>query len=178
MKYMTMLPRIKRTTLRALVLPAAMLLWAMPLSAGCPEVRQGLAGEVVQREGETCPVTPDERISPEELRKRQEAFISSQAKLTQAEAAYFFPLFRELRKKQRSVRHTIRKNLRRVQEERLSEKECDRLLQQNAKLERQHVDLELSYYNLWRKKLTATKIMNILAADRQFSRKVFEHKVR
>lgn len=117
------------------------------------------------------------RIDPEELRKKQEAYITKEAGLTSGEAAFFFPLFRELKQKQRAIRKSIRSNYLRVWKEKLSEKECDKTLLKIEQLEKQDTGMEIAYYAKWRKKLSSSKIIRILEADRRFSKQVFNRHV-
>lgn len=124
------------------------------------------------------PGNPHGRIDPKDLRRRQEAFIVKEAGLTSDEAAFFFPLFRELKQKQRTIRRAIRQKLKSVQEGRPTEKDCDGILKEIEALERRNTELELSYYAKWRKKIASSKILRILAADRRFSKQVFDGHVK
>lgn len=117
------------------------------------------------------------KIDPEELRKKQEAFIIKEAGLTPSEAAFFFPSFRELKHKQRAIRKAIRSSYQRIRKERLAEKDCDKLLQEIKRLEKANTEVEITYYDNWRKKLSASKIIKILDADRRFSKQVFDRHV-
>jgi len=152
----------------------------MPVSVPCTPFP--VTASVADGAGEgDAPVLLDGRrgrIDPKELRRRQEAFIIKEAGLTPAEAAYFFPSFRELKQKQRAIRRAIRQSFRRVKRERLSEKECDKLLKEIESLARKDTHLELTYHARWRKKLSASKIILILAADRRFSKQVFDGHVK
>lgn len=124
------------------------------------------------------PGKPRCRMDWQELRRKQEAFITQSAGLTQAEAAFFFPLFHELKQKQREIRRSMHRISKEMEQGTHTEKQCDEYLEQIGKLRRQSTDLEISYYKKWRKKLSASKIIKILAADRKFSMQVFEGKIK
>ena len=47
------------------------------------------------------------KMSPEEFRQKQEAFITAKADLTQDEAAKFFPIYFELQEKKRALAKDI-----------------------------------------------------------------------
>ena len=110
------------------------------------------------------PVQKRKRIDPEEFHKKLEAFITREARLTEAEVRAFFPMFYELRKQQRVYHTKIAQASRRVRRENLSGK-------------KQAMELELSYYDKWRKVLPASKIVKVLEADRFFGRKMFNNMV-
>ncbi len=113
-----------------------------------------------------------------ELRKKQEAFITQNASLTQAEADFFFPLFHELKQKQREIRHRIHRISKDMEQGTHTEKQCDKYLEEIGKLHKQSTELEISYHKKWRKKLSASKIIKILSADRRFSKQVFDRKIK
>ncbi len=123
------------------------------------------------------PVQKRKRIDPEEFHKKLEAFITREARLTEAEARAFFPMFYELRKQQRVYHTKIAQASRRVRRENLSEKECEKTLTSIRKWKKQAMELELSYYDKWRKVLPASKIVKVLEADRFFGRKMFNNMV-
>lgn len=123
------------------------------------------------------PAQKRRKIDPEEFHKKLEAFITSEARLTEAEARAFFPMFYELKKQQRVYHTKIAQASRRVRKENLSEKECEKILTSIRKWKKQAMELELSYYDKWRKVLPASKIVKVLEADRFFGRKMFNNMV-
>ena len=124
------------------------------------------------------PRKPGCRMDWQELRRKQEAFITQHAGLTQAEANFFFPLFHELKQKQREIRRSMHRIYRGMESGTLTEKQCDEYLLQIGKLQKQSTELEITYYKKWKKKLSASKIIKVLSADRRFSKQVFEGKVK
>lgn len=117
------------------------------------------------------------KFDPEEFHKKLEAFITCEARLTEAEARAFFPMFYELKKQQRVYHTKIAQASRRVRKENLSEKECEKILMSVRKWKKQVMELELSYYEKWGKVLPASKIIKVLEADRFFGRKMFNNMV-
>ncbi len=124
------------------------------------------------------PRKPRYRMDWQELKRKQEAFITQHAGLSQTEASFFFPLFHELKQKQRAIRRSMHKISKEMEQGTHTEKQCDEYLEQIGKLRRQSTDLEITYYKKWRKKLCASKIIKILSADRKFSKQVFDGKVK
>lgn len=124
------------------------------------------------------PRKPGQRMDWQELRRKQEAFITQDAGLTQAEANFFFPLFHELKQKQREIRRSMHRIYKGMESGTLTEKQCDDYLLQIGKLQKQSTELEIAYYKKWKKKLSASKIIKVLSADRRFSKQVFEGKIK
>lgn len=129
--------------------------------------------EIQQNPGRQKP-----RMNWQELRKKQEAFITQNASLTEAEADFFFPLFHELKQKQREIRRRIHRISKEMEQGTHTEKQCDKYLEEIGKLHKQSTELEISYHKKWRKKLSASKIIKILSADRRFSKQVFDRKIK
>ena len=124
------------------------------------------------------PRKPGCRMDWQELRRKQEAFITQHAGLTQTEANFFFPLFHELKQKQREIRRSMHRIYKGMESGTLTEKQCDEYLLQIGKLQKQNTELEITYYKKWKKKLSASKIIKVLSADRRFSKQVFEGKIK
>lgn len=148
--------------------------FAMALPTQASQTSESSSDTQVQQ----TPRKPRHRMDWKELRRKQEAFITQNAELTQAEANFFFPLFHELKQKQRELRHSMRRISKEMEQGTHTEKQCDEYLEQVGKMRRQSTDLEIAYYKKWRKKLSASKIIKILAADRKFSKQVFDGKIK
>lgn len=154
------------------VIFAFVLSFAQPTQAS-QMVEHSFAAQVQQKPGKQKP-----RMNWQDLRRKQEAFITQNAGLTQAEADFFFPLFHELKQKQREIRRSIHRISKDMEQGTHTEKQCDKYLEEIGKLHKQSTELEISYHKKWRKKLSASKIIKILSADRRFSKQVFDRKIK
>ena len=109
----------------------------------------------------------------EQFRKDLTKHISTRAGFTAKEAQAFFPLFFEMKAKQRSyMRKTVRA-YRRVEKEDLKEKECQKILREVESLEKKKNEMERTYMQRLEKAVGAKKLMKALNADHEFGRKIF-----
>lgn len=115
----------------------------------------------------------DRPFNPEEFRKNFEKYIIQKAGLLPSEAQRFFPLFHELRQQQRSVQGKIRKALSRIDKEKLSDSDCERILAEIHRLQKQHNNLEIKYNEKFKKALPARKLLKVIKAEREFGRDMF-----
>ena len=111
----------------------------------------------------------------EQFRKDLTKHISTRAGFTAKEAQAFFPLFFEMKAKQRSyMRKTVRA-YRRVEKEDLKEKECQKILREVENLEGKKDEMERTYMQRLEKAVGAKKLMKALNADHEFGRKMFHN---
>ena len=111
----------------------------------------------------------------EQFRKDLTKHISTRAGFTAKEAQAFFPLFFEMKAKQRSyMRKTVRA-YRRVEKEDLKEKECQKILREVENLEDKKDEMERTYMQRLEKAVGAKKLMKALNADHEFGRKMFHN---
>ena len=111
----------------------------------------------------------------EQFRKDLTKHISTRAGFTAKEAQAFFPLFFEMKAKQRSyMRKTVRA-YRRVEKEDLKEKECQKILREVENLESKKDEMERTYMQRLEKAVGAKKLMKALNADHEFGRKMFHN---
>ena len=113
------------------------------------------------------------RFKPEEMQKKAEAFIIREAGLTPKEVETFFPLLNDMKRRQRDLHKKIGRALRRVEKEKLSEKDCEKILKEVVRLQRQAAELETKAYADWQRVLPAEKLLKVMKADREFGRKFF-----
>ena len=111
----------------------------------------------------------------EQFRKDLTKHISTRAGFTAKEAQAFFPLFFEMKAKQRSyMRKTVRA-YRRVEKEDLKEKECQKILREVENLEGKKDEMERTYMQRLEKAVGAKKLMKALNADHECGRKMFHN---
>jgi len=129
-----------------------------------------------QQDGRHGPRPGRGNFNPTEFRKKVRAFITKEAKLTQSEANIIFPLFFELKDQQRNLKKKIDNACRRVTKERLSERDCQQILAEVKRMQRQFGELEGKFYDrLRQRKISASTILRLMAADEKFRRTTFHN---
>lgn len=113
-----------------------------------------------------------QKFSPEKYQAELEQFITSEACLTQQEAAKFFPLYREMQKKQRNVFNQM-KALRKVKP--TEEAECRKSIQKRDELELELKSILQTYHNKFFGILSASKVFDVIKAEDHFNRKMFKN---
>lgn len=109
------------------------------------------------------------QFNPEAFQKELEAFIVREACLTPQEAEKFFPIYREMGKKQRDVFFKIRN----ISHTRPS----DESVYKKCVTERDKLDIELkriqqTYHNKFFTVLSAKKVFEVLRAEDRFHRRM------
>ena len=112
-----------------------------------------------------------QKFSPEKFQADMEAFITKQACLTPQEASAFFPLYREMQKKQRAVYHEMRELFKAPSDEASSK----RAIQRRDQLEMELKSIQQTYHNKFLKVVSATKVYKSIIAEDQFHRKAFRN---
>lgn len=114
------------------------------------------------------------RFSPEEFKARQEAFITEQAGLSPEEAARFFPVYFELQNKKKEINDKAWKQFRKGKEAGVTEAQYDEItaLMLNSRIETDV--LEKSYYQQFRKILSAKKLYQVQHAAMKFHRELLK----
>lgn len=109
------------------------------------------------------------KFSPEKFDADMEKFVTEQAKLTQQEADKFFPLFREMHKKQRAVYHKIRQA---TKQQPADDKACEATLKECDKLNVELRQIEQTYHLKMMKAIPAKKAYDAIMAENQFHRRM------
>ena len=95
-----------------------------------------------------------QKFSPEKFQADMEQFITQEACLTPEEAAKFFPLLREMHKKQRAIQMQIKK-------------EC--------KIKPELKNIQQTYHNKFFCVLPASKVYDVIKAEDRFHRRAFKN---
>ena len=111
------------------------------------------------------------KFDPERFQADLEQFITTQAALTPAESAVFFPLYREMREKQMAYIGEARR-MRFVDMN--NEEACIDIIRQRDKNEIEMKKLQRDYHLRFLKILPATKVLRILKAEDDFHRRLFK----
>ncbi len=112
----------------------------------------------------------DQHLTPQEFQAKQRAYIMKRAQLTQDEADKFFPLYFELQDKKRELNDKVWKLLRQGDEEGTTEEQYNTLMNGVYEARLASDRLEKSYYDKFRKILSAKKLFFVQKAEMQFHR--------
>ena len=113
------------------------------------------------------------RFNPEEFRAKLETYIAQKANLTQAECDKVFPIYRELKEKQRKLKTgemKLKKNCAGYD----NDKEFQEAIEDVAKLRIEAAKLEESYYKKMCKVIPAKKVYAITMAEDAFHREMLQ----
>lgn len=111
------------------------------------------------------------KFSPEQFDAELQQFIVKEANLTPQESAKFFPVYKEMQRKQRALYDRMRQM---GQIKPKDEKSC-----QKAIRERDEIDVELkrvqqSYHNKFLDILPASKVYDVIKAEDRFHRRMLK----
>ena len=118
------------------------------------------------------------RLTREEFRAQQIAFLTERAELTPEEAGAFFPLYFELQDKKAKLNQIPWKKMKKIKETKLSEEECDQMMTQYYDSRIEACQLDKEYYDKFRKALSAQKVLSIQQAELKFRRQMMHGKYR
>lgn len=114
------------------------------------------------------------KLSREEFRARQEAFITDKAGLTKQEAKQFFPLYFELQDKKSQCNKEAWEKIRKGKDTNLSEKEYNEIVEAVIQSRITADQLDLEYVRKYKKFLSAKKIYDIQRAEMKFHRELLK----
>lgn len=110
------------------------------------------------------------KFNPQRFETELEQYITTEACLTPQEAAEFFPLYKEMREKQRS--YFLKAGQYRHIDYRDNEL-CEKAIRELDENEIQMKKIQQSYHIKFLKKLPAGKVLKIWRAEEKFHRKAF-----
>ncbi len=115
-----------------------------------------------------------QRLSPEEFREKQQAFITEKADLTKQEAAKFFPLYFQLQDKKKELNDKAWCLIREGKDDNLTEAQYNDILENVYDTRVATADLEKSYYAKFKQILPAKKIYLVQKAEMRFHRELIK----
>ena len=110
-----------------------------------------------------------QKFSPEKFQADLEQFITTEAGLTNEEAAKFFPLYREMQQKQRVVYNKIHELFKLPHDE----ASCKRAIQRRDQLEIELKQIAQTYHNKFLRVIPASKVIGTIVAEDKFHRRAF-----
>jgi len=113
-----------------------------------------------------------QKFSPEKYQADLEQYITKEACLTPQEAAAFFPLFREMQKKQRVIYNKMRDEGRIKP---IDETACKKMIQKRDQVELELKSIQQTYHNKFFSVIPASKVFDVIKAEDQFHRGLFRN---
>lgn len=111
------------------------------------------------------------KFDPAKFQAELEQFITVEAGLSPQEAAQFFPLYREMQKKQR----VIFDEMRRFRHMDVNDnRACEEVIEKQDKMDIQMKEIQQRYHVKFMKVLPAGKVFKILRAEEKFHRQAFK----
>lgn len=111
-----------------------------------------------------------QRLSPEEFRAKQQAYITEKAGLTADEAAKFFPLYFELQDRKKALNDDAWKLLRKGREGQTTEAQYDEIMEGVFDARIASARLDKTYFERFKKVLSSKKIYLVQRAEMRFNR--------
>ena len=116
----------------------------------------------------------DQRLSKDEFRAKQQAYITEKAGLTSEEAEAFFPLYFELQDRKHQLNEEAWKLMREGKQENLSEERYDEIMEGVYDARISSDRLEKTYYGKFKKILSSKKIYQVQRAEMRFHRELLK----
>jgi len=109
------------------------------------------------------------KFSPEKFQADLEQFITKEACLTPNEAAKFFPIYKEMQAKQRSVYERQRQL---GWGKPADEKGCEKAIRQRDEYDLELKRIQQTYHNKFLSVISASKLYDVLKAEDRFHRQM------
>ena len=116
----------------------------------------------------------DQRLSKDEFRAKQEAYITEKVWLSPEEAEAFFPLYFELQDRKHQLNEEAWKLMREGKQENLSEERYDEIMEGVYDARISSDRLEKTYYGKFKKILSSKKIYQVQQAEIRFHRELLK----
>lgn len=114
------------------------------------------------------------RLTPEEFKAKQEAFITEKAELSKEEAAKFFPLFFEMQAQKKVLNDHAWKLIKKGKNAETTESEYEQIIDEVLDSRLKADQLEKEYYRKFKKILSAKKIYKVQHAEMRFHRELLK----
>ena len=116
----------------------------------------------------------DQRLTPEQFRAKQKAFITEEAGLSAEEDAKFFPVYFELQDRKKELNDEAWKLIRKGKKGSLSEEQYEEILEgvYDARIAGDRLDK--SYFEKFKKILSFEKIYKVQRAEMRFHRELLK----
>lgn len=110
-------------------------------------------------------------FDPKRFEADLEQYITTHASLTPQEASKFFPVYRQMMKKQRALFEEMRR-LRMINPK--DNEACEEAIRKQDELDIQIKQLQQEYHGRFLMMLPANKVLSIIKAEEKFHRQIFK----
>ncbi|UKK52253.1 hypothetical protein L6472_06655 [Prevotella sp. E13-17] len=112
------------------------------------------------------------KFSPEKFEAELVSYITKEANLSHQEASIFFPIYKEMREKQRLLFLKQRSIAKKKPQD---EKGCLKAIKERDQIDVELKELQKAYHEKFLKSLSASKVYDILKAEDRFHRKMMKN---
>lgn len=114
------------------------------------------------------------KFSPEEFKAKLENFITAETGFTPAEAQAFYPIYHEMKEKQRNLQREIFRLKKNAPDSNASDKDFALVIQKIKDLGAEMAGLEVTYYKKMCKAVSPRKVYAAMQAEDKFHRQMLE----
>ena len=115
------------------------------------------------------------KFNPEEFKAKLESYVTAEAGFTQAEAQAFYPIFFEMKGKQRQLQRKIFQLKKNAPASDASDNDFAITIQKIKDLGVEMAQLEVTYYKKMCQAVSPQKVYKAMCAEDQFHRKMLEN---
>ncbi|MEG2573633.1 MAG: hypothetical protein RSA44_03115 [Bacteroides sp.] len=115
-----------------------------------------------------------ERLTPEEFRAKQEAFITQKANLTKEEAAKFFPVYFEMQNEKKALNDNSWNLIKKGKDPATTEAQYENIIETTLDNRIRVDEIEKEYYKQFRKILSAKQLYKVQHAEMRFHRELLK----
>ena len=116
----------------------------------------------------------DQKLTPDEFRAKQKAFITQQAGLTDDEAAKFFPVYFELQDRKKQINDNAWNLLRKAKDDNTTEAQYGEILEKVYDSRIASDRMEKAYFLRFKKILSCKKLYEVQRAEMRFHRELLK----
>ena len=119
---------------------------------------------------------PEMRARKADMEAQKVSFITAELELTPQQAKDFWPLYNAYRSEIQKLRKAGKQgyNPQKNSDKELSDKELDEIMKREFVLDREKIDLDEKYYELYKTVLPVAKVIEFYAAERDFKRQLLK----
>lgn len=139
---------------------------------------KGRSANVLQKDKKKSEKNDGKNFDREKFNQELQTYLTKNAGITQEEGRRFFPVFFEYKTKVHQLERQKGRSLKAACERGFNERDCQRVLDESAKLDLKISRLESDYNARFVSLIGAVKTVKAIHADRRFSRKLFKKMTR
>ena len=114
------------------------------------------------------------KFNPEEFKAKLESYVTSEAGFIPSEAQAFYPIYHEMKAKQRQLQRRIFRLKNNVPAENAADKDFALVIQKIKDLGVEMAQLEVNYYKKMCNAVSPQKVYKAMCAEDKFHRKMLE----